>query len=80
MKLIKCDSCGKVFRENETNVLTFKEHGGAEVFVKVKDGSYSNTCDLERDLCRECSIKVLQILCPKWVFLPIEEYNMEGKS
>lgn len=77
MKLTRCDACGKIVKEKEANLISFKERTGAMVMVKNRIGEYTNICDEERDVCRACSIKILKVIFPNREFLPEEEY--EGK-
>lgn len=76
MKMTKCDVCGKVVRDKEANLILFVEHADAAVMVRSKrSGEYVNVCDIERDVCRSCSIKILKMLFPNHEFLPENEYE-----
>ena len=80
MKLTQCDVCGKVAREGEMSTIHFEEGSNSPIIVQKKDGSYTNICDIKRDVCRSCAIKIMQMVLPRTTFLPEDEYEDEKKG
>lgn len=78
MKLTQCDVCGKVAKSGDMGVIQFTEGVNAEIIVKKKDGEYTNICDIKRDICRNCAIKILQMVLPRTEFLPEDQYDVKG--
>ena len=75
MKLVKCDACGTIVRENEASTFKFKEGSCGEILYEFNEEGYVNVDQAEIDVCRKCAIKVLSILQPRRNFLPLEEYK-----
>ena len=78
MKLIACDVCGKIMRPSESSSVNFHNGDGknAWIFIKESNGTYEYISDeIEKDVCRTCALKMLKIICPKFVFPDESEYE-----
>lgn len=74
MKLTKCDVCGEI--KKNTNKIVYDDGSPeCDVLVKTITGEYDNICHIEVDICRKCSIKILEQIKPRLTFMPFEQYK-----
>lgn len=75
MKLVRCDVCKKTFRDGETNRVTYEDGTKGSVLVEDGEGGYFEAGKISLDICRECSINLLNTIAPWKKCLPFDKYT-----